>query len=510
MFLTSRLNLFLTPIKAMRLRYMPLLMIYFAYGASTFSGIAESFFVKEKLNLSAETLLMIGAWLTLPWTIKMVFGQLVDSIRFFGFSRRFYVFFGAGLMASGSVLLAGLAGQWIWVCALGSVKAIYITSSLISIIGVVIQDVVADAMTVEVVPREGRSENEINQELAMVQLLGRISLMLAIFLVAGIGGWLAQILSYQTMFLLNLIAPLISISGILLVKTPEPLLKPINKVILFGGLIYAIFVMIMSFSEIAYHQEIVFFVSLFIVIFFLRRVAGDLDKNALRKIMYAAIVIFLFRAMPMVGPALQWWEIDVLKFNQAFFGTMSQISAGLSILGMWVFAKFITEKPIGLVFVTLTLIGTLLTMPVIAMYYGLHIWTEQHFGFGAHAIALVDVALASPFEQLSMVPMLALAARYAPKGNAATWFALMASLMNLALTAANLMSKELNRIWVVTREIKNAAGHVVMHADYSYLGHLLIITTLLGLIIPILAVLIFLRNDLTLQKYSRAPNSQSN
>ena len=80
------------PIKAMRRRYLPLLMIYFAYGCPTFSGIGESFFVKERLGLSAEALMMIAVWLTLPWNIKMIFGQLVDSVPLLGSRRKSYIF----------------------------------------------------------------------------------------------------------------------------------------------------------------------------------------------------------------------------------------------------------------------------------------------------------------------------------------------------------------------------------------------------------------------------------
>jgi hypothetical protein len=117
------------------------------------------------------------------------------------------------------------------------------------------------------------------------------------------------------------------------------------------------------------------------------------------------------------------------------------------------------------------------------------------FGFGAHTIALVDTALVSPFAQLSMIPMLTLIAIYAPRGNAATWFALMASLMNLALTFASLMSKWFNQIWVVTREIRNSASIITTPANYSQLGHLLWVVLILGLIVPIAAVLIFMRGD---------------
>jgi hypothetical protein len=225
-------------------------------------------------------------------------------------------------------------------------------------------------------------------------------------------------------------------------------------------------------------------------------VTKDVSASIKKKILFAAIVIFVFRAMPSVGPGLQWWEIDVLGFNKAFFGTLAQIAAGLSIVGMWVFSKYITQKPIAWVFIWLTVIGTLLSLPMLGMYYGLHNWTQEVFGFGAHTIALVDTAVASPFAQLSMIPMLTLIAVYAPKGNAATWFALMGSFMNLALTAGGLASKALNSVWVVTREVKDSAGQIVVHANYSHLGALLWIVIVAGFVLPVAAILIFMRKDL--------------
>ncbi len=50
-----------------------------------------------------------------------------------------------------------------------------------------------------------------------------------------------------------------------------------------------------------------------------------------------------------------------------------------------------------------------------------------------------------------MVPLLTLVAYYAPPGHRATWFALMASLMNLALVAGQLQTKYLNDIYVIQR-----------------------------------------------------------
>ena len=67
----------------------------------------------------------------------------------------------------------------------------------------------------------------------------------------------------------------------------------------------------------------------------------------------------------------------------------------------------------------------------------------------------------------------------ASAGRRATWFALMASLMNLALVAGQLQTKYLNQVFVVQR------------GDYSELGPLLITAALLGFVLPIGAILFF-------------------
>ena len=56
-----------------------------------------------------------------------------------------------------------------------------------------------------------------------------------------------------------------------------------------------------------------------------------------------------------------------------------------------------------------------------------------------------------------MIPMLAWIANSAPANLKATYFAVMASFTNLALSASQLGTKYLNQIFVVTREVRDAA-----------------------------------------------------
>ena len=216
------------PIKAFRLTYLPLLMVYFAYGALGLIAVAQSFWEKKGLTLTPAGLASLGVWLALPWAVKMVFGELVDTVALLGSRRRIYVFIGAGLVAISLVMLAGAAGGWL---TFAKPDTIYIMASLLSVIGVVLQDVVADAMSTEVVPRTNpdgspRPQADIDYDLGMVQALGRLALYAGILVTARLAGWLAQVYAYVTVFLIGLIVPLVSVSGAILVKLDSSEARP--------------------------------------------------------------------------------------------------------------------------------------------------------------------------------------------------------------------------------------------------------------------------------------------
>jgi hypothetical protein len=124
------------------------------------------------------------------------------------------------------------------------------------------------------------------------------------------------------------------------------------------------------------------------------------------------------------------------------------------------------------------------------MYHGLHVWTAAHTGgvVDARFIAVVNTALESPLGQIAMIPMLAWIANSAPDRLKATFFAVMASFTNLALSASQLGTKYLNQVFVVAREVRDPAGAVQTAADYSRLGDLLLVVLAIGLALPFLAI----------------------
>jgi hypothetical protein len=228
-----------------------------------------------------------------------------------------------------------------------------------------------------------------------------------------------------------------------------------------------------------YSQELIFVISMAVICTMLVIVTRELDHQTRMAIFYTSLIIFAFRATPSVGDGYFWWTLDVLKFDGAFYGHLRQTSALIGLVALWLLSKPLTQYSVTKTLLWITILGSILSIPNIALYFGLHHWTEANFGFGARSIALIDAATTSPFAQLSMVPLLTLVAYYAPAGHRATWFALMASLMNLALVAGQLLTKYLNQFYTIGR------------GDYGELGILLLTVAGMGLVVPLAAIFIF-------------------
>ena len=135
--------------RQMRVSYLPPLMVYMAAGISGLTAIVGTFFVKDYLGLSAEFLAMLGFWAGIPWALKMPLGHIVDLAWRW---KSLLVFLGAGLIAASLGMMLGLLSAPSSMAQYMSVESWFVLSALLAPFGYVIQDVVADAMTVEAVP----------------------------------------------------------------------------------------------------------------------------------------------------------------------------------------------------------------------------------------------------------------------------------------------------------------------------------------------------------------------
>ncbi len=519
--------------RELRLSYLPPLMVYAAAGISGLTGIVGTFYVKERLGLSAEFLAALGFWMMLPWALKMPLGHLVDLVWRW---KSLLVYLGAGLITLSLLIMIGLLGHTDAMRAIAPVESWFVLAALLAPVGYVLQDVVADAMTVEAVPRvdaAGAAFDPARRKSMHItmQTLGRVAIIgggvlvsvANVFLMRGVGALpeAERAAKYLFVYELALVIPLVSVFGVILAGIlwrremarlaalghnrdecekligahVEP--PPVNWWILGGGLAFTVVSLSVGLARVPGAEEIVFCVSMAIVMFLMWRLTGELEPEARNVLVGTAIVVFVFRAMPGPGAGSTWWMIDELGFDQQFLATLSLVGATLTLFGMFIFRRFMAERSIAYIVGFLTVAGTILALPIVGMYFGLHQWTAAMTGgvVDARFIALIDTALESPLGQIAMIPMLAWIANSAPEKLKATFFAVMASFTNLALSASQIGTKYLNKYFIVTREVKDpATGLVTVPADYSELGMLLILATIIGFMLPMLAILFVKRS----------------
>jgi len=515
-------------LRQLRWSFLPPLLIYFAYGVQGITSVAATFFVKEYLDLEAAFLAGLAFWVGLPWALKMPLGHLVDLIWRW---KYLLILLGAGLMAASYGIIAGLLILPETMVQIMPANSWYVTAALLAPCGFVLQDVVADAMSVEAIPHcnaDGSTFTEAESRVmhTTMQTLGRITLIGGFSAAAALNVWLfdgAETLPqaekgalYAQVYLLALMVPLLSLTGIAVallqrmqlgaklrriglsaaeiqnrLTTPRDPVS-VNWWYFIGGGAFVALSLSVGLSEVEQAQELVFAGSMIIILLLMRQLIKSLTPQQARALIGTAIIIFVYRATPLNGAAATWFEIDALGFDQQFLSVLSLISSLLTLFGMVLLRPLIANNTIAWIITFLALTEALLSLPNIGLYYGLHNWTAPLTGglVDARFIALVDTAVESPLGQVAMIPMLAWIARNAPNNLKATFFAVMASFTNLALSASSLGTKYLNQVFVVTREVTDASGQITTPADYSNLGALLITVAVLKLAVPLVTILL--------------------
>lgn len=447
----------------LRLAYLPVLVPYFCYGASTVTAVALLYFEKQTLGLTPAEAAQIAFWLGLPWSMKMVAGVSSDAYPIFGSRRGAYLLLGAGASLAGYLALATVVGS----------KTAYLVATVGIAVGFMVQDVIADALSVEV----ARDDEELGQ----IQTLGRMAVLLGGISVGYLSGVLAAAIGPRATFGVAAILPLLVGATVPFIRVARqapasveagPLGGGRARFIMLVGLGYAALSVGLEAFSVSLAQEIVLVVSAALIGLLLQQIGIS------RTVLVAAVVIFVFRATPQVGQGYSYWAIDRLGFDERFLGILAQVGAVLSLAGLLVFRRTIVKRPVSFTLLWVIVAGAALSLPNIGLFYGLHEW----LGVSARTLAFIDTTITAPLAQLTMVPMLILIARTAPPGAEATMFAIMASLMNLALSASQLFTRYLNDAYHVTQ------------ADYSNLGRLMITVALLSLV-PLLVLPLLWRQE---------------
>ena len=335
-------------------------VVYFAQGMWYLPNQTMTIVLKER-GLSAADVADFFLISTVPWLIKPVYGLISDFVPLFGSRRRSYLLLTSALAAAAGFVLAGGVEPSYWRLA-----------SLFSAmgLGLAFTDVLVDAVMVEHGKALGLTGAFQSVQWGAIQT--------ASILVGELGGLLAERRSLATAFLCAAVFPLVS------------------------------FAMTLSFvhEPRARSEEETFRQTLAAIRRALRQ----------REVWIVAGFIFFYDFSPSFGPALVFYQTDVLGFSQQFIGHLGALSSIAAVLGAFVYAPLSRRVPLRRLInwsIGAGVVGTL--------------------GYLLYRDAWSALVIDTVFGGVGMIVQLAfldLAAKSCPRYAEATFFALYMSVSN--------------------------------------------------------------------------------
>ncbi|WP_316426617.1 folate/biopterin family MFS transporter [Leptolyngbya boryana] len=352
-----------------------ILLVYFVQGILGLARLAVSFFLKDELHLNpAEVSALLGI-VALPWMIKPLFGFISDGLPIFGYRRRPYL------------ILSGLIGTTAWILLATVVHSAWAATLAISLgsLSTAIADVIVDSLVVE------RARGESVSGAGSLQSLSWGASALGGLMTAYFSGALLQQFDTRTIFLITATFPLIASSVAWLIAESPVTSKPDWSVV------------------------------------------GDQLKQLKQAITQKSIwlptaFLFLWQATPTAESSFFYFSTNELGFEPEFLGRVRLVTSIASIVGIWVFQRFLKGVPFRVIFGWSTVISAVLGLSMILLVTH----TNRALGIDDRWFSLGDSLILTVMGQIAFMPVLVLAARLCPPGVEATLFALLMSVVNLS------------------------------------------------------------------------------
>lgn len=352
-----------------------ILLVYFVQGILGLARLAVSFFLKDELALNpAEVSALLGI-VAIPWMIKPLFGFISDGLPIFGYRRRPYL------------ILSGVLGTLSWVVMATLVHSPSAATAAIALgsLSVAISDVIVDSIIVE------RARHESVSGAGSLQSLSWGASALGGLITAYFSGLLLHIFDTRTIFLITATFPLI-ISGVAWLIAETPVTER-------------------SDWSVVRHQ------------------LGQLKQAVSQKTIWLPTAfLFLWQATPTAESAFFYFSTNELGFEPEFLGRVRLVTSIASLLGIWVFQRFLKAVPFRTIFGWSIVLSSVLGMSMLLLVTH----ANRTLGIDDRWFSLGDSLILTVMGQIAFMPVLVLAARLCPPGVEATLFALLMSVVNLA------------------------------------------------------------------------------
>lgn len=400
---------------------LAIMTIYFVEGALGLARLAQTFLLKDELQLGPAEMSALTGIFALPWTIKPLYGFVSDGFPLFGYRRRSYLIL-AGLIGSLSYFLLGSNFMGIFG---DSVLQATIASLLVSSACVAFSDVVADGIVVQQTRESSFHDPNVAGGL---QSLCWGSAAVGGLLSAYFSGSLLEVMTPRDVFSLTAALPFfVAVIAFFVNETPNES-NPIH-----GGIQDQMMTLLTTIKE--------------------------------PSIWKPALFLFLWQSTPTSDGAFLYFMTNDLHMGPEFLGRVRLITAFAGLVGVWVYNTFLKTVSIKKVLFWSSIISTPLGLSTLLLIT--HVNRDLGIPDGAFVFG-DDVALAI-VGQIAFLPTLVLAARLCPPGVEAVLFATLMSIFNGASTLGTEIGAALTKLMGVTE------------SDFSNLGLLTIICNISSL-----------------------------
>ena len=372
-------------------------IVYFAQGMWALPNQTLIITLKER-GLSAGQVATVFTVVAIPWMIKPVYGLLSDFVPLFGQRRRSYLLLSSAL-AAGAGLALGLVAPhtyW-WLVGLVTVMGL----------GLAFTDVVVDALMVENGKALGLT--------GAFQAVQWGAVYTAAILVGELGGLLAERRRLGVAYGLAALFPLISFGMTLFVVHDRP--APAGR----EG--------------------------------FRQSVAAIRAALGARDLWIVAGFILFWTFSPSFGPALLYYQTDVLGFSQQFNGHLGALASIAAVGGAFIYAPISRAVPLRRL--VNAAIGLAAATTLTYLLYR-----------GAWSAIAINVAFGC-VGMITQLVFLDLAARACPPRVPATFFALLMSVFNAGAQGSQVVGAHLYD-WLGYTPL------VLISAAFTALGWLLV------------------------------------
>ena len=155
-------------------------------------------------------------------------------------------------------------------------------------------------------------------------------------------------------------------------------------------------------------------------------------------ILLPVIFLFIWQATPTADSAFFFFTTNELGFEPEFLGRVRLVTSLASLIGIFVFQRFLKNIPFRQILGWSTVIAASLGMTTLLLVTH----ANRIIGISDRIFSLGDSLILTVMGQITWMPVLVLSARLCPKGIEATLFALLMSIWNLSL----LLSHEISAV----------------------------------------------------------------